>query len=144
MGNKLATGLLALSTSVFANVTVQDISTIQGETLRLKAELARATVQKQLDDTGNREAGQVIPVVKSVVGVGSALIATFSYANGTSVEAKVGDALPGGYRVVEVTPNRVALRVGRRVVVGLPAEAPVVPPQPSTTPSFPIPVRSAP
>ena len=145
MANKLALGLLALGSSVLASVTVQDISTIQGETLRLKAELAKATVQKQLDETGKSEGSSTAPVVKSVVGVGTALIATFVYSNGTSVDARVGDTLPGGYRVVEILSNRVTLsQAGRRFVVGFSAEVPVVPPPPSVSPSFPIPVRSAP
>ncbi len=145
MENKLALGLLALGTSALASVTVQDISTIQGETLRLKAELAKATVQKQLDETGKSEGSSTAPVVKAVVGVGAALIATFVYSNGTSVDARVGDTLPGGYRVVEILSNRVTLsQAGRRLVVGFSAEVPVTPPQPSTSPSFPLPVRGAP
>jgi hypothetical protein len=145
MENKVAIGLVVLSTSVFATVTVQDISTLQGETLRLKAELTRATVQKQLDETGKSEGSSTAPVVKAVVGVGTALIATFVYANGSSVDARVGDALPGGYRVMEITSNRVTLsQAGRRIVVGFSAEVPVATPQPSVNPAFPVPVRSSP
>lgn len=145
MENKFALGLLALGTSVLASVTVQDVSTIQGETLRLKAELAKATVQKQLDETGKSEGSSTTPVVKSVVGVGSTLIATFVYANGTSLDAKVGDVLPGGYRVAQITPNYVVLiQRGRRIVVGFSAEVPTSQPQPSANPAFPLPVRRAP
>ena len=85
-------------------------------------------------------------MVKAVVGVGNSLIATFVYANGTGVDAKVGDSLPGGYRVVEITPNHVVLiQHGRRIVVGFSAE-PVreTPALPNSAAPFPPAMRSAP
>ena len=130
----------------FASVTLQEISTLQDETLRLKATLNKATVQKQLEALGKSEEGSAVPVVKAVVGVGKSLIATFVYANGTGVDAKVGDSLPGGYRVVEITPNHVVMvQHGRRIVVGFSAE-PVreTPNQPNTISPFPPAMRSAP
>lgn len=78
---------------------------------------------------GNRRAAteDPTPVVKGVFGANGALYATFLYANGSTVDAKEGAAIPGGYTVARLDAEHVALRRGGRTIdVGFSSSAPLV------------------
>lgn len=79
--------------------------------------------------TGNRRATpeDPTPVVKGVFGANGALYATFLYADGSSVDAKQGGSIPGGYTVARLDAEHVALRRGGKTIdVGFSSSAPVV------------------
>ena len=125
-----ATILLFLmqSRAAHAEGTVGDLSTIQSETILLKAKVGKASAQAELDRSSGAAsaAGGDEPVVRSVYGVGGQLVASFLYANGVSVERRVGDTLPGGFKVVTITIENVELSKGGKVFpVGFSATPPV-------------------
>lgn len=138
MRNKAGVALIPLMVAAaFAQAegTVGDLSRIQSETLILKAKVGRATAQSELD--AKSRVGQAsddvdAPVVKSVYGVGRKLFANFLYSNGVAMDAKLGDTILGGYKVVTLTVDKVELAKGkRRFVVGFSATAPTPAPQTS-------------
>lgn len=139
MRNKAGVALIPLMVAAaFAQAegTVGDLSRIQSETIILKAKVSRATAQSELD--AKSRVGQVnddvdAPVVKSVYGVGRKLFASFLYSNGVAMDAKQGDTILGGYKVVTLTVDKVELGKGkRRFVVGFSATAPTPAPQSAT------------
>lgn len=131
-----------------ATPTVGDLERIQGQTILLKAEAAQASAAATLASKGgNAGAGGVSPVVSDVYGGRHGLFADFLYANGASVVAKAGDAIPGGYRVLSIALDHVRIeRAGRVVDVGFSGTAPVPtkPPAPSTFPGVASPIIPAP
>lgn len=105
-----------------AQPTVGDLSKIQGETLILKAKVSREAAQAELDSRSRAAGGYTpsddthLPVVKSVYGARNMLVATLIYPNGTTMEAKVGDTLNGGYKVSKIVVDRVELTKNKKVV----------------------------
>jgi type IV pilus biogenesis protein PilP len=115
-----------------AEPTVGDLSKIQGETLIIKAKANREAAQAELDARTRATGGYSgsdesnVPVVKSVYGVRDTLVATFIYPNGTTMEAKVGDTLNGGFKVTKIAVDRVELMRNKKVIqVGFSATPPV-------------------
>lgn len=121
-----------------AQSTVGDLSKIQGETLILKAKANREAAQAELDARSRAAGGYTasdessLPVVKSVYGVRDTLVATFIYSNGSTMEAKVGDKLNGGYKVTKIAVDKVELMKNKRVIqLGFSATPPVSVPVPA-------------
>lgn len=111
-----------------AEGTVGDLSNIQSETLLLKAMVEQAAAQSELNakSSVNSHSGDgTPPVVKSVYGVGDQLTATFLYSTGVMMDAKQGDTILGGFKVVSVGVDKVELMKGKqRLTVGFAATAP--------------------
>lgn len=129
-----------------AQATVGDLSKIQGETLILKAKANREAAQAELDARSRAAGGYTssddsnLPVVKSVYGVRNTLVATFIYSNGTTMEAKVGDTLNGGYKVTKIAVDKVELAKNKKVVqLGFSATPPVASPAGMSNPGMPQP-----
>lgn len=84
---------------------------------------------------GTAAAKPLRPVVKGVFGANGTLYATLLYADGTTVDAKQGTSVPGGYVVAHVDADRVALRRGKQLIdIGFSSTAPVEPATPATPP----------
>lgn len=59
------------------------------------------------------------PVVRSVSGSGDKLYATLLYADGSTKDARAGDTVPGGYRILAVTLDKVSVtRSGQTTDLG--------------------------
>lgn len=105
-----------------AQATVGDMSQIQGETLILKAKANREAARADLDARARAAGGYTaadeanVPVVKSVYGSRDTYVATLVYPNGTSMEAKAGDTLNGGFKVAKVSVDRVELVKNKKVI----------------------------
>jgi hypothetical protein len=135
------TALIALPCALFcaaglaqAEGTVGDLSKIQSDTLLLKAKAERAVAQSELDARSSVEGEGAAPVVKAVYGAGNQLYATFLYRSGVVMDAKPGDTILGGFKVVSVGVDKVELSKGRqRLAVGFAATAPT---QPIAAPPF--------
>lgn len=96
--------------------TVGDLSRIQSETIILKAQVARAAAQAELDSK-RRGAGTPgdaidVPVVGNVYGHGGKWIAEFLYSNGAKVDGAEGATIVGGFKVVSVQLDEVVLSRG--------------------------------
>lgn len=130
----LSIALVGLVPALCVANTVGDLSKIQGETLIIKAKANREAAQADLDARARVTGGYAmsdevnVPVVKSVYGVRDTLVATFIYSNGTTMEAKVGDTLNGGFKVTKITVDRVELLKNKKVIqLGFSAMAPLAP-----------------
>lgn len=125
--------LLALTVGcgvALAEGTVGDLSRIQTETLLLKAKVSRASAQAELDakSRGGPTGGSdtEAPVVKNVYGVGGKMAATFLYGSGVVVDGRAGDAIPGGFKVVSVSIDKIELsKGGKTFQIGFSATPPV-------------------
>lgn len=116
--------------------SVGDITRVQNETLLLNAQVKRAEAQASLSaktKTNQPSASSSVqaemlidpPVVKLVYGKGAQLYATFIFANGVMMDAKVGDALMGGFVVSVLSVERVELVRGKqRYPIGFSATFP--------------------
>ncbi len=156
-----AVGLLAslFAVSAQAQTTVGDLSTINSANILKTAQLAGAQLdaklQKAHDESGGTPAastgGMALssaasgehrtaaddpnPVVKGVFGANGSVYATFLYADGSTVDAKQGGTIPGGYTVAHLDAEHVALRRGGKTIeVGFSSSAPVVRTAAPTTP----------
>ena len=110
--------LLFLSTpSVHAEMTVEDLSRLQSETLLLKANAQKASAQNELDTAQGKSSSTVpsdaLPMLISVYGVNNRLFATFSYPDGRIIDAYKGERLPNGYTVGYISVHKVVLHKGR-------------------------------
>ncbi|TAL63630.1 MAG: type IV pilus biogenesis protein PilP [Burkholderiaceae bacterium] len=73
-------------------------------------------------------ASDTTPVVKTVFGANGVVYATFLYADGSTVSAKEGSTIPGGYRVAHVDVEHVSLAKGAKTFdVGFSASPPESP-----------------
>ena len=104
---------------------VGELANVQAETMLVKAKAARAEAYAKLNEatkTGGEPSTGTdtgMPVVRGVYGSGERLYATFLYSNGSTVDARRGDSLPGGFVVSGVSASRVELRrAGRTHVIG--------------------------
>ncbi|PRW84474.1 type IV pilus biogenesis protein PilP [Pseudomonas fluorescens] len=119
----------AVSAAERSQPTVGDLSAIQSETIMYKAQSARAEAKGEMqsfitkagDDpllTQMNSAPSVVtadlPTVTGISGAAGRLFATFRYSNGTTVSAKSGDRITGGFTVSEVGLDRVVLTLGDR------------------------------
>ncbi len=123
--------MFAVVPTYAADNTVGTLSEIQADTLVLRARAEQAEAKKKLgDDTGGvasatstaygaTNPGGIAPVVRGVHGANKNLYATFLYSNGSTVEARQGDQIPGGFRVVALSAERVEIQRGNeRIQVG--------------------------
>jgi type IV pilus biogenesis protein PilP len=98
------------------------LTQIEAETLVLKArekqiDAQAAILTKQneiamkraLNDQLSNKTSSGDPVVRSIEGIGRAIYATLQLNNGSMIEARAGDVLPNGMKVVSVRPNEVVV-----------------------------------
>jgi type IV pilus biogenesis protein PilP len=96
------------------------LTQIEAETLVLKAREKQIDAQasiltkqndiamkRALNDQLTNKATTGDPIVRSIEGIGRAIYATLQLNNGSMVEARAGDVLPNGMKVVSVRPNEV-------------------------------------
>lgn len=126
---------------VAANANAQDgapsigeLSRVQAETILLKAKAEKAKAQSELSgDAGKASAAAlneptVAPVVSRVYGAGERLKARFLYEGGSFTDEVVGALIPGDYRVVSITMERVIVeRRGKRLELAFSGTPPVGP-----------------
>lgn len=128
---------LAAPASFAADNTVGALSEIQADTLLLRARAEQADARKKLGEDaggappmssayGATNPGGIAPVVRGVHGANKNLYATFLYSNGSTVEGRLGDQIPGGFRVVALSAERVEIQRGReRIQVGFSSIPPI-------------------
>jgi type IV pilus biogenesis protein PilP len=99
------------------------LTQIETETLLLKAREKQIDVQASIltkqneivlkqamnDQLTHKSVGGD-PMVRSIEGIGKAMYATLQLGNGNLIEAKVGDVLPNGMKVVSIRPNEVTVQ----------------------------------
>lgn len=160
--NKCLIGLLALvlGSRVLADPTSDSLTQIEEETLVLKAREKQLEVQaniigKQNEIAVRQSMGNLLihspaigdPVVRAIEGVGKSTYATLQLSDGASVEAKSGDLLPNGMRVLTIGASEVIVQTRQKKRVRLSAQTPasfgfnpyypspgVVPPLPASMP----------
>lgn len=130
-----------------AQPTVGDLSRVQSETLLYKAQGARAQAladkrrsesEAGIDTTGatGQAAPPVIdselPTITGISGRAGRLFATFRYPNGNTATAKSGEAIPGNFRVAEVSLDRAVITRGDRRIPLQFGDAPTQQPQQSS------------
>lgn len=104
--------------------TVGNLSQIQGETLILKARANRAAAQIELENKNRMTIGEGdLPMIRARTNVAGKRSVILVYGNGSTIEAKVGDAIPGGYVVSAITEDGVDLAKGGKTY--RPARQPV-------------------
>ncbi|MBA6068114.1 type IV pilus biogenesis protein PilP [Pseudomonas mosselii] len=123
------TMVVAASNAAEAPVsTVGELSKVQSQTLMYEAMAKRAEAQGKFQQNnaaaGNDAAGPAlsvtavttkeVPTVTGISGAAGRLYATFRYPNGTTVSAKSGDQIAGGFKVAEVGIDRVVITRGDR------------------------------
>ena len=119
---------------------------LQTEVMLLKAQTAKAQAQAELkkaaagdigdgDDSKSDRSGRPVkasatpgssqlPAVTSIYGRDKALVATLRLNSGGTLDARVGDTLPDGYRLARIDAGKVTfVRGGRQFVAGLSAPA---------------------
>lgn len=128
----LAALCILLPVTALADSTSDSLTRIEAETLLLKAREKQLAVRAQIvakqAEIASRQAesnrlariaSAGDPVIRSVEGIGSTVYATLQLDNGSTVEAKVGDVLPNGMKVVAVNPNEVIVETQKRKRVRL-------------------------
>ncbi|OHE80662.1 MAG: hypothetical protein A2X76_01325 [Lysobacterales bacterium GWF1_69_6] len=129
---------LAALPTFAADNTVGTLSEIQADTLVLRARAEQADAKKKLGEDaagvapatssayGATNPGGIAPVVRGVHGANKNLYATFLYSNGSTVEARQGDQIPGGFRVIALSAERVEIQRGsERIQVGFSSIPPI-------------------
>lgn len=116
------------------------LTQIEAETLLLKAREKQIDVQasiitkqneiilkQALNDQLTNKAVAGDPLVRSIEGIGKAMYATLQLHNGNLIDAKAGDVLPNGMKVVSIRPNEVIVQSAnkRRTRLGGASPAPV-------------------
>lgn len=108
--------------------TVAELSEVQSETImfdaRAKRAEAKAKMQESMTKAGDDQfvplhatpsvVAADLPTVTGISGKAGRLFATFRYGNGTTVTAKSGELISGGFQVAEVGIDRVVLTRGDR------------------------------
>ncbi|WP_122423040.1 type IV pilus biogenesis protein PilP [Pseudomonas viridiflava] len=120
------------SASAAASATIGDLQQVQSETVMLDAKVKRAEakgkLRKAMVETGDDlqaassedspvETSVIVTDLPTVIGISGAagrLFATLRYPNGTTVSAKSGDQISGGYHVSQVGIDTVTLTRGDR------------------------------
>ncbi|WP_440057904.1 type IV pilus biogenesis protein PilP [Pseudomonas fragariae (ex Marin et al. 2024)] len=120
------------SANAVSSGTIGDLQQVQSETVMLDAKVKRAEAKGKLRDamikTGDDlqaasstdspvETSVIVTDLPTVIGISGAagrLFATLRYPNGTTVSAKSGDQISGGYRVSQVGIDTVTLTRGDR------------------------------
>lgn len=136
MRNKLKPAVAALCillpAAALADSTADRLTRIEAETLVLKAREKQLAVQAQIAakqaEIATRQAENYRlariasvndPVIQAVEGIGDTVYATLQLDNGSTVEAKVGDVLPNGMRVLAINPNEVIVETQKKKRVRL-------------------------
>ncbi|MDH0071209.1 type IV pilus biogenesis protein PilP [Stenotrophomonas maltophilia] len=128
--------------------TIGELSRIQAETLLLKARAEKAKAQSELSGDAAKGAVAAVveptiaPVVSRVYGAGDKLKARFLYEGGASTDEVVGSLIPGDYRVVVISMERVIVeRRGKRLELAFSGTPPVAPrsKEPAQPPTYPFP-----
>lgn len=119
-----AVGILMGNYALADVATVGQLSAIQGETIIKQAELKRAQAVDALSklNVSSQPSSfaigasapaegpqQSAPYVLGAAGAYGRLIASFMYRDGMKVDAAAGREIPGGYKVVKITPEEVVL-----------------------------------
>jgi type IV pilus biogenesis protein PilP len=130
---------MAISMHAMAESTVDSLSKIEAETLVLKAREKQLSVRAQIvSKQGEIAAKQVEntrlahtasagdPLVMSIEGVGATIYATLQLDNGATIDAKAGDVLPNGMKILSVTLNEVIAEAPKKRRVRLATNAGVV------------------
>lgn len=107
--------------------TVGDLSRVQSETLMYEAKAKRADafgrmtageIKAGLDMTSSTNQSPVtsseLPTIIGISGAAGRLFATFRYPSGNTATAKSGESIPGGFKVAEVSLDRVVITRGDR------------------------------
>lgn len=120
--------------------TIGDLDRVQAQIVVAEAQLQLAEARRKLAETQGRGVEETkedsAPVVTGVYGAASAPYARFAYADGSQHSARAGDVLPGGYKVVMVSVERVVIsRHGRRLEARFARSAPAAAPQPPASPA---------
>lgn len=126
----VAATALSLDASA-ADVTVGKLARVQAETTLMKAQLEQQGVAENLAASGApMQSGT--PFVSGVFGRTGHLYATLLYSDGSRIDARAGSTVPGGYRVIALSAERVELvgPDGRRVLAAFSAVPPALPPAP--------------
>lgn len=106
--------------------TFGDLSTMQAQQMFYELKAKRDKSKQDADSYGSASAasaaapvtgpGSSVPRLSGVIGSGLNLYGTFVYSNGSQVEARAGDILPGGFRVSSVGVGKAALiKEGRTI-----------------------------
>lgn len=100
------------------NPTWGDLSKLQGQEIYYKAQAGAGKAKEEASrfvmttnggTAAPTDSSGTAPVFLGVVGSPSRLKATFATANGGTITAKVGDLLPGAYRVTSIEMSKVIL-----------------------------------
>lgn len=121
---KLKTALAVFSLSALSGVasatdtgTIGDLSRIQAETILIKAKAKREEARNELQakSVSVTDGDGTVPVVSRIINNEI----TFLYANNVKVPARVGDLIPGGFKVAAVNEasRAVSLRKGSETYV---------------------------
>lgn len=135
--------LAAVFAATAAVPTVADLDAMQGETLMIRAQAAKAKAAQELSDASTKtdspaggtaaKTDAQLPTARGLFGANGSRYVVFLYANGGVAEGKVGDALPGGFRVLAFDSGGVDLRAdnGRKHRIPFSMQAPTPPPAPA-------------
>ncbi len=107
--------------------TLADLTEIQLRRLTYEALTGMNEAKLAYEKTSRVEdrSASGVPTVRSVQGVGAQLSALLVYVGGAQATARVGEDVPGGYRVKSVTVDRVVLtRNGQDLRLGFSADPP--------------------
>lgn len=136
----VALALLAFSGLALADETANRLTTIEGETLILKAREKQLEVQaniitKQNEIAARQNVSTMItqtavvgdPVVRAIEGFGQKMYATLQLSDGNVVDVQAGDMLSNGMRIVSILGREVVAenKSKRRVRLAAYGQAPV-------------------
>lgn len=128
-----ATVAPAVPVAPMDDAVATQLEKLQTEVMLLKAQTARAQAQADLDKaSGVGASGGTsaigMPAVKAIYGRGGALSATLRLNSGGVMDARIGDSVPGGYRVSRISAGTVTFsKGGREFRTGLTADMPALP-----------------
>jgi type IV pilus biogenesis protein PilP len=108
--------------------TVGVLGRLYEQRLLVKAQVELMNAQAELKTKGATTANidqSYAPTVKMVQGVDNSLFATFLYPGNMTMDARVGDTISGGYKVLAISVNQVVLsKDGERIRLGFSASPP--------------------
>jgi type IV pilus biogenesis protein PilP len=129
---------IAFSGAALAESASEQLTRIEAETLLLKAREKQLDVQasimarqneiasrKQVNEQLTQNAVVGNPVIRSIEGIGRTMYATLQLADGSLVEAKVGDVLSNGMKIASISANEVIVESGKKHRVRLAAAVPM-------------------
>ena len=138
---------LSLPVSALADSIAENLSRIETETLLLKAREKQLEAQVQIAtrqaevDRLVRTAGAGDPTILSIEGIGNSIYTTLQLDNGNMIDAKVGDVLPNGMKIVSIRANEVIVEAQKkrriRLATGMPSNTTFNPSYQATGSSMP-------